>query len=129
MLAACCALAALSACSSDESQTLPAALLGKWYYQGSSGGITGDGMGDKAEGFIVIHANNTIDHHNEDGALVGNVAFTVRRGPTIYSQEDQWIVETERGLAEVLRVSEDGQTMSFSENVYDGIGRSYSRQR
>jgi hypothetical protein len=125
------ALAALSACASAQrtTESLPEPYLGRWYYVGSGGGITGRGMGDKGAGYIVIHANNTIDSHEDEGTLVGTAAFTVGRGPTIFSTEDQWILNPGTPVPEVITISEDGQTMSLSENVYDGFGRTYVRSR
>jgi hypothetical protein len=106
---------------------LPDEYLGRWYYMGSSGGITGAGMGDEATGDIVIHSDNTMDHHREDGALVGTTSFAADRGPTIFSIEDQWVLDRESATPEVITVSEDGQTMFLSENVYDGFARAYAR--
>ncbi len=126
------ALVAFSACSASETASLPEEYLGQWYYVGSSGGIAGSGMGDEP-GYIVIHPDNTIDHHEEDGTRVSTTEFTPLRGPTIFSSEDQWLLgragESPEVVSEVITVSEDGQTMSISDNVYDGFGRSYTRSR
>ena len=86
-------------------------------------------MSDEATGYIVLHSNNRIDRHEEDGVLVGTIEFTVVRGPTIFSSEDQWILTYEHAAPEVITISEDGQTMSLSENAYDGLGRGYVRSR
>jgi hypothetical protein len=109
--------------------SLPKEYLGRWYFVGSSGGIAGAGTGEKATGYIVIHSSNTIDHHAEDGTLVRSAAFTVSRGPTIFSSEDQWIVNLDGTTPEVVRLAENGQMMSLSENVYDGFSRAYARSR
>lgn len=77
----------------------------------------------------MIHSDNTIDHHQEDGRLVSTARFAVSRGPTIFSNEDQWVLALAGAAPEVITVSEDGQTMSLSENVYDGLGRMYARAR
>jgi hypothetical protein len=121
-------LLAISACAASV-PALPEEYLGRWYYLGSSGGITGDGMGDEALGYIVIHSNSRMDHHEEGGTLVGTTEFTVGRGRTIFSSEDQWILSRDQSVAEVIAVSEDGQTMSLAENVYDGFARAYARSR
>mgnify|MGYP001334061953 CR=1 FL=1 len=110
-------------------RSLPEEYLGRWYYMGSSGGITGAGMGDEGTGYIVIHSGNVIDHHQEDGTLVSTATFAVSRGPTIFSSEDQWILDSDSAAPDVITVSDDGQTMSLSENVYDGFGRMYARSR
>jgi hypothetical protein len=123
------ALASLTACVDARTSGLPDEYLGRWYYMGSSGGIAGDGMGDEVNGYIVIQSDNTIDHHEEDGTPVATTEFTVGRGPTIFSTEDQWVLNPESMVPEVIMVSEDGRTMSLSENVYDGFGRAYARSR
>jgi len=135
--AACAiALAALSACTASTpataptaSQSLPQEYLGKWYYTGSSGGITGEGGGDAAAGYWVIQSDGTIDLYQEDGALIGSTRFTVARGPTIFSRDEQWILEREGGIPEVITVSSDGKALSLAENVYDGFLRTYVRAR
>lgn len=124
------AVVGISACAAAQSPvSLPDNYLGRWYYVGSSGGITGRGMGDKGTGYIVIQADNTIDHHEEDGTLVATTRFTAGRGPTIFSTGDQWILNLGSAPSEVITVSEDGRTMTLAENAYDGFGRTYARSR
>ncbi len=123
------ALVALSACADASPTSLPEVYLGRWYYLGSSGGITGAGRGDEPTGSIVIQSDNTMDHYEDDGTLVGTTEFAVGRGPTIFSNENQWVLDRENTAPEVITVSEDGQTMSLSENVYDGFARAYARSR
>jgi hypothetical protein len=78
-------------------------------------------MGDEPTGNIVIHLDNTIAHYEEDGNRVGTTVFTLDHGSTIFSREDQWILNHENAAPEVVTVSEDGQAMSLSENVYNGF--------
>ena len=120
-------LLALTSCKSNSS--LPDEYLGRWYYLGSSGGIAGTGMGDEPTGYIELRADNTMAHFHEDGTPVATATFTLRRGETIFSSDEQWILVANGGLEEVILVSEDGQNMSLSQNVYDGFGRSYVRSR
>jgi hypothetical protein len=122
-------VAALAACSNEASQSLPEELLGRWYYMGSSGGIAGGGMGDSATGYIEIEDDHAYVTFTEDGTRMARIPFTLRRGSTIFSSDEQWMIQTEDGIEEVFMISEDGQTMSLSENVYDGFGRSYARSR
>lgn len=122
-------LVALVACVGAQTPGLPEEYLGRWYYLGSSGGISGDGAGDAGVGYLVIQADNTMDHHEEDGTLVASTEFTVARGPTIFSTSDQWILNSESVVPEVITVSADGRTMTLSENVYDGFSRAYARAR
>jgi len=65
--AGCLVLALLPACAGAQPDSLPEEYLGRWYYTGSSGGITGDTVDDAASGYIVINADGTIDEHQEDG--------------------------------------------------------------
>jgi hypothetical protein len=120
---------ALVSCGGVQTSELPEAYLGRWYYLGSSGGISGDGGGDPGVGYLVIQSDNTMDHHEEDGALVATTQFSVARGQTIFSTEDQWILNPESVVPEVITVSADGRTMALSENVYDGFSRTYARSR
>lgn len=123
-----CVLAALCACGTGPASSLPEELLGQWYFLGSSGGIDGGRGNDEATGYIVLHEDR-MDIHGEDGTLTRQEAFSSSRGKTIYSDEDLWILNFERGEVRVVLVSPDGQTMSLSPNAYDGIGQDYSRTR
>ena len=123
-----CLPAALGACGSGPSISLPEEVLGQWYFLGSSGGIDGDRGNDEATGYIVLHEGR-MDVHDEDGALARQEPFSPSRRKTIYSDEDLWILNFEGGEAHVLLVSPDGQTLSLSPNAYDSIGQDYSRTR
>ena len=125
------ALAMLGTVSACAQTSLPDEFLGTWYYMGSSGGISGEGVGDEPTGYMVIKADNTIDSHRDDGELIGTSEFTVSRGETIFSVDEQWILNlgSDIAIAEVIQVSDDGQYMSLAENVYDGFQRSYARSR
>jgi len=127
----CLALLLLTcgACASAESTSLPEALLGRWYYTGSSGGIGGDGLGDDPAGYIVIRSDRTLEHFEEDGTTISTTRFKFERGPTIFSTDPQWVMSGTEGPDVVLTLSDEGRTLSLSENVYDGIGRTYARSR
>jgi hypothetical protein len=123
-------LLVIQACDRPASLSLPEEYLGQWYYTGSGGGIDGKGMGDEATGYIIIHADGTVEVYRDDDSLVNKTAFTVVRDKTIFSSENCWMLRPEGGApSQVILVSEDGLTMSLQENVYDGFGRSYSRSR
>jgi hypothetical protein len=128
-LAAAATIFGLVACVAAPTSGLPEEYLGRWYYLGSSGGITGGGSGDAGTGYLVIQSDNTMNHYQDDGTLVATTQFTVARGPTIFSTEDQWILKPESVVPEVIAVSADGRTMTLSENVYDGFSRGYARSR
>jgi len=110
-------------------QTLPDEYLGQWYYLGSSGGIGGDGMGDEATGWIVIDADNTIDSFGDDGSLIGSSRFDPFQARSIFSAEEVWHLNSGGGFSQVILISDDGENMSLSENVYDGFSLGYARSR
>lgn len=123
------ALAVGGGACAPSTGTLPAEYVGRWFYLGSSGGITGAGRGDEATGYIVIRPDDTIERHAEDGTLVGASAFTAARGPTIFSSDTRWILNPASDMPEVIELSPDGGRMTLSENVYDGFVRAYARSR
>lgn len=122
-------LLALYACDSSSTRSLPEALLGQWYYDGSSGGIDGGRKGDIASGYIVIGRDNTLETYDDDGSLVSRTAFTAVAAETIFSTEDLWMIQPQQGEPEVAILSDDGLTLSLSPNAYDAIGRTYVRTR
>ena len=128
MLGGLLAALALAACAGGATD-LPEEFLGRWYYMGSSGGLDGSGLGDAAVGYIVINPDGTLTHHDEDGTLVAARRFRASVGRTIFSAEDGWFLTFDDTMPEVISVSEDGQTMSLSENVYDGYQRGFRRNR
>lgn len=119
----------LGACSPASTQSLPPEYLGRWYYIGSSGGITGGGMGDDPTGYIVITADNEIETFEEDGTRVGTRAFALGRGQTIFSSAEQWILDPAGPMPRMIMVVDGGAALTISENVYDGFQRSYVRAR
>jgi hypothetical protein len=123
-----CMPAALGACDSGPSSSLPEEVLGRWYFMGSSGGIDGDRGNDEATGYIVVHQGR-MDVYGEGGALSRQETFSPSREKTIYTDEVLWILNFERGEAHVVLVSPDGKTMSLAPNAYDSIGQDYSRTR
>lgn len=115
-----------SGCGSSSS--LPDDYLGQWYYQGSSGGLSGDGAGDPATGYIVITQRNTLEHYSEEGTLTAIEPFDLERGRTIFSADPQWVLRSANSLERVIQFHEDG-TLSISDNVYDGYHMGYARSR
>lgn len=118
-----------ASCSGERSPALPEEFLGQWYYTGSSGGLTGRGLGDAASGYIVIRADGALERHEEGGTLADTTRFTAGRGKTIFSEDDLWILEAEGEPSQVVRLSADGRTLTLAENVYDGWSRAYARSR
>lgn len=120
----------LFGCGPSGTETLPESFLGRWYYVGSSGGLSGDGLGDEATGYLVIEAENTMASFSEDGTLLDRTEFTAARGPTIFSTDDQWVLTFADTQPEVvITVSDDGGEMALSDNVYDGFQHAYARRR
>lgn len=114
----------LGACESQS--TLPAEYLGRWYFSGSSGGIAGTGTGAPTGGWIVITADNEIEHYGVDGALAATERFGLSRERSIYSGEEAWVLVEPGGFARVIELYENG-TMLISDNVYDGFSSGYQR--
>ena len=121
-------IALVMACGADAQSSLPESHLGRWYYAGSSGGISGEGMGDEATGYMVIDASGSIQHFQEDGTLIGTTEYEAELGGTIFSAEPLWVLRA-GPIEEAMWVSEDGQNMTLGENVYDGFSRAYVRSR
>ena len=121
---------AVSACALTLScagePTLPDGFHGRWYYQGSSGGLAGDTFGEADGSAIEIGPDNAIEHYDPDGRLVGTETITVRRGPSIFGSEDAWIIESSGGIPRVASLNEDG-SMSLADNVYDGFSSRFTR--
>jgi hypothetical protein len=121
------ALLAPLACRTQTS--LPDAYLGRWYYVGTSGGIAGDIFGEPDGTSIVISGANEIESYDANGALVGSTSFEPTLGSSIFSAGEDWILEEAGPSQQVMILSEDGQTMALSDNVYDGFSTSYRRTR
>jgi len=121
------ALATPLACQTETS--LPDEYLGRWYYVETSGGIAGTSHGAPDGSSIVITAANQIESYDPEGARVGSVSFELTHGSSIFSTENEWILEAPRELPRVIRLYENGTTMSLSDNVYDGFSTSYRRNR
>ncbi|MEZ5066246.1 MAG: hypothetical protein R3B81_16080 [bacterium] len=119
----------LGACDTAPSR-LPDEFLGRWYYSGSSGGLTGSIARESIDA-IVIRSDNTMETQDDAGRVEDRVSFTVRRGPTIFSTEDQWILEQDGDQDPPVAVllSEDRKTLTLSQIAYDGMHRTFSRGR
>lgn len=107
--------------------SLPEGYLGRWYLAGTGGGIAGDVLEGATGASIVVTADNEIEHYAPDGSLVSTEKFTLSRGSSIFGSEDEWILDAGSALPRVIRLDDD--TLSISENVYDGFGSWYTRTR
>lgn len=125
-------LAGASGCEllrGEGSGSLPDRFLGRWDDLGSGGGLTGTWHDDGASGFMVIRADGTLEIHDADGTVVRTDRFSVSRGPTVFSSDEQWMVQIGAEPPQVLLLSDDARQLSLVENVYDGVGRTYARKR
>lgn len=127
LLVALLVAAACGTSGSAGSHALPEAFLGRWRATGTSGGLDGEGMGAApSRGHVVIHRDR-LETFDASGALESSVALVASRGATILSAEEQWLVRCGDGEPEVIRLSEDGRTLTLCENAYDGLVRHFER--
>ena len=114
--------------SPEPIQTLPDVFHGTWELLGTSGGLDGEGVpapeGERSR--IVLGPENVIERHGPDGEVTRD-PFTVRRGKSIFSRDEQWLLRFAEGVPDlVVEIYPDG-TLGMSENVYDGYGSSFRR--
>lgn len=106
---------------------LPEAYYGTWELTGSSGGI--HGRGDQApEGVRLVIGADHVAERQAPGKPDVRGAFTVRRGPTIFTTEPGWHIEADDlALSGVVEVAGDGENLTISENHPDGFNWHYRR--
>ena len=129
--AALCAALLFAACreaSPPSTAGLPAEYLGRWYFDGKSGGIEGREVASADGSWIVITPDNAIEHHSPEGDLEASETFEPVRGPSIFSENDQWILARPDAIERVLQLHPEG-VLTISENVYDGFSSRYTRTR
>jgi hypothetical protein len=114
--------------SSVPKNGLPAEYLGRWYFDGTSGGIDGREVAAADGSWIEVTALNTIEHYSPDGRLGSTEVFEPTRGPSIFSESDAWILGAPDSIARVIEVHPEG-FLTISENVYDGFGSKYARHK
>lgn len=107
---------------------LPAEYLGRWSFGGTSGGIEGREVAVADGSWIVITAENTLERYSADGRLASTERFEPKRGPSIFSGSDAWILGGSDGIERVIQVHAEG-VLTISDNVYDGFGSTYTRNR
>ncbi|MGI9625840.1 MAG: hypothetical protein ACR2QM_03315 [Longimicrobiales bacterium] len=127
------ALLSITTAACQTGTRLPDEFLGRWYHLETSGGIQGETVQERTPGWIVITAENQIQHHAANGTLTSTEAFELSRGSTIFSAEDGWILGTPRQTNQTLAVTRTiwlaGETLTIADNVYDGFGSTYARDR
>ena len=110
-----------------EALRLPETCYGTWELTGTSGGMTGSGY-DGPEGIRLILSKDNVAERRAPGQPAARSDFGVRRGRTIFSSEPGWFIDAAGiGLAGVVEISEDGRSLSISDNHPDGFNRHYRR--
>lgn len=105
---------------------LPAEFYGPWIFQGSSGGVDGQGNTAYRVEKIVIRDPNIIEEHRPGGTVTQDT-FTPGRGRSIFSTDDVWQMQRKRAsMIEVLALGTNG-VLTISENAYDGFSYSFKR--
>jgi hypothetical protein len=105
---------------------LPAEFYGTWKFQGSSGGMDGQGNANYRLEKIVLRAPNTLEEHHAGGTVTRGT-FTVGRGKSIFSGGDAWLMQRPNSsMIQVLTLSTNRQ-LTISENVYDGYSYSFKK--
>ena len=105
---------------------LPAEFYGAWKFEGSSGGFSGRGDDGYKIDRIVITRSNVIESY-KGNSLVYSVPFTVGKGRSIYSGKEELFIKLEMSdMPQVVSLHER-DTLTFSDNVYDGFSYSYKR--
>ena len=110
-----------------ESAVLPPELLGRWTFDGTSGGIEGRELAAADGSWIAITERNTIERHAADGRLESTEAFEPSRGRSIFGSDD-WILRGEDQTERVIRLH-PGDVLTLSDNAYDGFSSRYTRAR
>jgi hypothetical protein len=105
---------------------LPAEFYGVWRFQGSSGGMDGQGNAAYRIEKLVIRDNNIIEEHRPGGTVTLDT-FTPSHGKSIFSTEDVWQMRRKKSIMiEVLTLTTNGD-LTISENVYDGFSYSFKK--
>ena len=105
---------------------LPAEFYGVWTFQGSGGGMDGQGNAAYRVEKIVIRDASIIEEHRP-GGTVAQETSTPGRGKSIFSTEDVWQKRRKKSsMIEVLTLTSNGD-LTVSENVYDGFSFSFKR--
>jgi hypothetical protein len=102
-------------------------LDGIWNLSQSSGGFTGEGIPGIAESRqqIVFTADHVAEYY-QDGGLVRTRQFTLTMGDTIFGRKH--LIEFDDGESLVVELL-DEDTLSLSENEYDGFILTYLRAK
>lgn len=133
MLRAALAVLLVSGCDAQEEATsAPPTLVGTWEWAGTSGGIGGEsrvpGQGDaritvqfRADGTAVFHRDGEVSR--EQRYRISSEVTILGPGelPVLYFDDEE--------LGRVVGLHESGQTLTLSDNVYDGFSLEYRRVR
>jgi hypothetical protein len=113
-------LSCITACNHAATGSLPDDFLGTWCYTGSSGGMDGQGLGSKGVHRIVIRADSTIEILDTSDGLSRLVRFDADLGETI-AGDRAWFLRSGKDIPEVIRLSDDRQTLTLADNQVEGF--------
>ena len=126
----------LTGCQSDQPDPTLQQLVGLWQWKQSSGGIDGEvtlpekgepkrrlkivyGDVQSAEGVVIF---------KNDNEETDRKRFTISYEPSIYDTKPGPALRFEgEDSYRMIRFSDDGQTMTLSDNVADGYSDTYER--
>ena len=133
MLTAALAVLLVSACDSQGGATsAPPKLIGVWEWAGTSGGVDGEsrlpGPGDPRITLQFESDGRAI--FRRDGNVAREQRYRVSNEVTILGPEELPVLYfDDEELGRVVWIDENGETLTLSDNVYDGFSLEYGRVR
>jgi hypothetical protein len=122
-----CLCLALAGCSGSDTLPEPDWLYGTWTFSGSSGGITGEGIPEtESSSHQIVFTENHVAEIYQAGNLVRTRTFSVGSGDTIFGLRH--IIEFDDGEVVVIELVDD-DTLSLSQDEYDGFSFTYLREK
>jgi hypothetical protein len=123
-------LVACGASGGEAVDNIPPGLIGTWRWQETSGGIAGTteraGEGQPVR-TIEFRRDGTAVFRLDD-AVTATREFAVREVQSIFDGKPRAALFYEEGSGgEIIRLSGDGQTLTLSQNAYDGFSSRYTR--
>ena len=106
-------------------------IFGKWRFLSSSGGFGGGGNPSYDSNDTYEYKENGSFFHRKDGQLINQMNFSLQLGESIYSQDEQLLINYGGGmftqyLSHSYQVNND--TLILNEEVYDGFQYIFVKQ-
>lgn len=106
-------------------------LFGKWRFVQSYGGFAGTGDPSFDSTITYEYKENGSFFHRKDGQLINQMNFSLQLGESIYSQDEQLLINYGGGmftqyLSHSYQVNND--TLILNEEVYDGFQYIFVKQ-